>query len=210
MQLPLSLCAQFLTCFALHMLNYAMYTKIILRRGLCLFFIFISLTACASRNEGEVNLDGPASEETSRVEEANLDGLAFEATSQIGKDTVRDVEFLEFTAFVTNESSAPKELEYSYCALKVAAYPTAARTGKSVWDGERFSDIPYECPVPLFLKTLESGERWTPPQFTERYDLNEIPLEDGHYYFTVRVSLNWTETEALPAGDIFLDTPFTP
>ena len=126
------------------------------------------------------------------------------------EDTARDVEYLEFTAFVTNESGAPKELEYTYCALKVAAYPTAARTGKPVWDGERLSDAPTGCPMPLLLKTLEPGERWTPPEFTERYDLDEIPLEDGHFYFTVRVSLNWTETEALPAGDVFLDTPFTP
>ena len=187
-----------------------MYTKIVLEWGLCLLIGFAPLTACASQNEGEVNLDGPASEATSQVEEANLDGLAFEATSQVAEDTVRDVEFLELTAFVTNESMMSKKLEYTYCALKVAAYPTAARTGKPVWDGERLSDAPTGCPMPLLLKTLEPGEHWTAPQFSERYDLDTIPLEDGHYYFTARASLNWTETEALPAGDVFLDTPFTP
>ena len=197
-------------CFTSLMLNYAMYTKIVLRWGLCLLFIFISLTACASRDEGEANLDGLTFEATSQVEEANLNGLALEATSQVGEDTVRDIKYLELTAFVTNESIMSKELEYGACALKVNAYPTAERTGEPVWDGERLGDILYTCTLELLTKTLEPGERWTPLQFTERYDLDEIPLEDGHYYFTVRVSLNWTETEALPAGDVFLDTPFTP
>ena len=181
-----------------------MYTKIVLEWGLCLLIGFAPLTACASQNEGEVNLDGPASEATSQIKEANLDGLTFEVTSQLGKDTDRDVEYLEFTAFVTNESMMSRELEYGGCALNVTAYPTAERTGEPVWNGERFSAIPYACGAALFLKTLEPGERWTAP-FSERYNLTEIPLADGRYYFTVSIDLNWTETEAVPAGSAYLD-----
>ena len=144
-----------------------------------------------------------------QIEEGGLDGLAFEVTSQVGEDTVRDVAYLELTAFITNESGTPKELEYGSCALSVNAYPTAGRTGEPVWDGERLSEIPYECTLELFTKTLEPGERWTPPEFTERYDLDEIPLADGRYYLTASVSLNWTETEPLSAGDVYLDTTFT-
>ena len=166
-----------------------MYTKALFRWAW--LFCLVPFAACASQPE-----------------EGNLDGLAFEVTSRVGEDTVRDVAYLELTAFVTNESGASKELEYSYCALNVVAYPTAERTGEPVWDGERLSDIPYGCPVPLLLKTLEPGERWTPSQFTERYDLDKIPLADGRYYLTASVSLNWTETEPLNAGDVYLDTPF--
>ncbi len=163
-----------------------MFTNI--RRGLWLYtsffivlFFMASLTACAAQAE------------------VDFSGLAFEVTSQITE------EHLEFSAFITNESIVPRDLEYSFCALNVTAYTSAERTGEPAWDGLRAEHF---CPEPLFVKTLAPGERWTDPLLLERYDLSDILLEDARYYFSVSLNLNGTFTASFPAGDAYLDTDF--
>ena len=132
--------------------------------------------------------------------ENSLDGLAFEVDAQIIGD------YLELSAFIVNESATNRDIEFSFCALNVTAYSSDERT-TPVWDGiidER------SCAEPLFFKTLAPGERWTTPEFLERYEVAKVPLEEGGYLFTVSINLNGTETAAFSAGEVYLDTDFEP
>lgn len=140
--------------------------------------------AACSRPAYAVPVEQPASLEARMV------------TSVEGRDTART---LHVQAMLTNTGRAPVTVHYGQCALTLQVFRAPERAGLPIWSGAPFAVcLTYGASV-----TIAPGQTVTRPEFGRVIRATDIlgdSLNNGHYYFTGRLSFDHTHLDA-PAGD---------
>ncbi len=132
-------------------------------------------------------------------------GLVFE----VEREARRASDSLVWVGRIINESPAPVELRFGFCALDVRAWKVD--TDGPVWRSEDRQSYPpvgiRYCPHQLTIATLEAGDSIRPREFRLTVPVMEIlgdSLAEGLYRFRGRIQLINREVPWIPLGEATL------
>lgn len=172
------------------------------------FKVFVLLLFLITAHHSVLSQDTMIGSDTSNID--------YEVKSNISEDSG----ILTFEVFATNNNEVSQTIGLGPgdCSIAIKAYTTPQRMGEPRWNGIPTSQYFInnlanpttirECNEVLILKKIEPQERLL--LFTHRFNVNEIPLPDGRYFFSADLGKVMTLKEVsvltIPTGDAYITT----